>query len=523
MADQTGKSDNNPKKPISEEEYKKSLISDIRPIQARPEKQDPLENLTGNSGDFVDTEDIEDEEYQEIIDDESFEEEQEDQPKLSRDDVERPTKDQKIKETPEQQLEKNKIPEYKAEPPEVYKQPPGGPAIKPKAPTSTVAKTGQGVAKTAQETAQGAKNMAQAAAKAGQAAVKAIQATVAGIRNAVAAIGALFSSAPAWVPVVFIILGILIIVGAVVIFLKARSTPNANGASPTIAADPITERPWFQRALLLAGDQDIAQKMTEEILVGLETDLSGLENDMQRQPYSSYPEGTKNQISQKITEIRALISRFRTIKVVGTERKTIADEIVVKLKEIIELFSPAPFYYSTGPGKSTAYPVRPSTIKGYTNTLHCETRIRPSGDCGKHRTFHQFKKDAADAVDIFAPSGTPIYAAFSGEVIKKGNSSGIYLKIRGTDAEGKTFLAVYAHMNTNLREGNTVNAGDEIGTMYPLTISSPHLHFELYCNERAVVTTNEDVIDHSKSDKKYETIGEYLYVRMLNVLHLAQH
>lgn len=523
MADQTGKSDNNPKKPISEEEYKKGLISDIRPIQARPEKKDPLENLTGNSGDFADTEDIEDEEDQEIVDDESSEEEQDDQPELSRDDIERLTKDQRIKETPEQQLEKNKIPEYKAEPPEAYKQPPGGPAIKPKAPVGTTAKAGQGVAKTGRGAAQAAQKTGQAIAKAGQAIAKAVQATVAAIRTAVAAIAALFETAPVWVPIVLVILFILIIVGGVVIFLKARQTPNANGASPTVAADPITERPWFQRALLLAGDQDIAQKMTEEILVGLETDLSGLESDMQRQPYSSYPETTKNQISQKITEIRTLISRFRTTTVVSTERKTMADEIVVKLKEIIELFSPAPFYYSAGPGKSTAYPVRPSTIKGYTNTLHCETRIRPSGDCGRHRTFHQFKKDTADAVDIFAPSGTPIYAAFSGEVIKRGNSSGTYLKVRGTDAEGKTFLAVYAHMNTNLRAGNTVNAGDEIGTMYPLTISSPHLHFELYCNERAVVTLNEDVIDHSKSDNKYETIGKYLYVRMLNVLHLAQH
>jgi murein DD-endopeptidase MepM/ murein hydrolase activator NlpD len=522
MADRGEKPDNTPRKPISEEEYKKGLISDIRPIQVRQEKKELSDNLTSDTGDFIGDEELEDED-QEILDEEQPEEERDDQQELNRDDIERLTRDQRIKEVPEQQLEKGKVPEYKVEPPEAYKRSPGGPAVKPRSPVGSATKAGEGVAKTGQETARAAQKTGQAVTKAGQAMAKVIQSAVAAIRTAVAAIGALLSSAPAWLPVVLIILGILIIIGAVVIFLKARQTPNAGGASPTIVADPITERPWFQKVLLLAGDQNIAQKMTDEILVGLETDLSGLERDMQREPYSSYPEPIKIQIDQKIAEIRNLISRLRTTSVISTDRKTIVNEIVTKLEEIIKLFSPAPFYYSAGPGKTTAYPVRPSTIRGYTNTLHCETRIRPSGDCGRHRTFHQFKKDTADAVDIFAPAGTPIYAAFGGEVIKRGNSNGTYLKIRGTDAEGKTFLAVYAHLNTNLRAGNAVNTGDEIGTMYPLTISSPHLHFELYCNERAVVTLNEDVIDHSKSDNKYESIGEYLYIRMLNVLHLAQH
>jgi len=189
----------------------------------------------------------------------------------------------------------------------------------------------------------------------------------------------------------------------------------------------------------------------------------------------------------------------------------------------VTLFSPAPFYYVKDSDKNTAYPVNPKEIRGYTNTLHCETYIRPSGDCGHHRTFHQFKKDTADAVDIYAPSGTAVYAAFSGKVVRKGSSNGQNLQIEGKDAEGKTFLAVYAHINTNLGRGDEVRAGDQIGTLYPLSISKPHLHYELYCNEHAVVTLPEDVIDNNSKNKKYNNIGEYLYVRMLNVLGLPLH
>jgi len=468
MADQTGKSDNNPKKPISEEEYKKGLISDIRPIQARPEKKDPLENLTGNSGDFADTEDIEDEEDQEIVDDESSEEEQDDQPELSRDDIERLTEDQRIKETPEQQLGKNKVPEYKAEPPEAYKKPPGGPAIKPTGTAAKaeqgVAKAGQGAAKTAQGAAQGAKNTAQAAAKAGQAVAKAIQATVAGIRNAVAAIGALFSSAPAWVPVVLIILGILIIVGAVVIFLKARSTPNANGASPTIAADVVNDHPLIQTVLALS-NQDNMQELLASNKQKLTTDLQSFKSEIQ----TKYPEDSRtNDSVAKIDQVIVLIGQYdQPDSAKATEIKTLLSEITKSW--IIEL-KPGGMIWPLG--------------KGYRKIVN------------DYRSGHA-------GIDVGVPIGLPLYAATSGKIVYLVDNlqnweatQSEYKTQKGYDQNGGFGNMIIVEMDTPIGEARYWEAhhlspgtvskkiGDRVeqGELFALTghngsSSGPHLHF----------------------------------------------
>lgn len=471
MADQTGKSDNNPKKPISEEEYKKGLISDIRPIQARPEKKDPLENLTGNSGDFSDTEDIEDEEDQEIIDDESSEEEQDDQPELSRDDIERLTKDQRIKETPEQQLEKNKVPEYKAEPPEAYKKPPGGPAIKPTGTAAKAeqgaAKAGQGAAKTAQGAAQSAKNTAQAAAKAGQAVVKAIQATVAGIRNAVAAIGALFSSAPAWVPVVLIILGILIIVGAVVIFLKARSTPNANGASPTIAVDILADRPLIKTILSLSSPEEF-QKVLTENKQGLIAEISSFETEVNR----NFPGDQRLQTTlAKLSDAKQKISDYD-----GSDPS--------KAQEIMSLIIDA--------------------VKPWTVDLNPDGLIIPLGrGYSKNNISSPYLQRRETyihrGIDIVVPIGKPYYAAATGVVVyavdtyrdnidmgygrnaNGGFGGTIVVKISQGPWTG--YLWEIHHVKTGsllVKKGDTVYQGQLIAQSgHNGASSKPHLHFQV--------------------------------------------
>jgi murein DD-endopeptidase MepM/ murein hydrolase activator NlpD len=527
MADQTGKSDNNPKKPISEEEYKKGLISDIRPIQARPEKKDPLENLTGNSGDFADTEDIEDEEDQEIIDDESSEEEQDDQPELSRDDIERLTKDQRIKETPEQQLEKNKVPEYKAEPPEAYKQPPGGPAIKPKAPTGTTAKAGQGVAKTGRGAAQAAQKTGQAIAKAGQAIAKAVQAAVAAIRTAVAAIAALFETAPVWVPIVLIILFILIIVGGIVIFLKARQTPNANGASPTVAADVINDRPWISKIMALSGDANIATQLTDEVLRGLSADLDNVLSGLNSS--SDIDQQTKDRAVAKIAEIQTLITNFQSLPPADSGRTETGKKIVSEVAKLLNIFAEAPFHYSG----ETARPIATEKITGYNETLHGGTPRRRAPKEG-HGVFIGNNGKWNDASDIAAPGGTTVvYAVFDATVDEIRDRYGKVILATGIDSEGKKWQVVYGHLQPgslknkdggSLRAGQEIKAGTEIGRLYS-GLNSPHLHFELVCNGRSVVTTPSDISDckysggRCASGAKYTLIGKYLYLRQLSALN----
>ena len=81
-------------------------------------------------------------------------------------------------------------------------------------------------------------------------------------------------------------------------------------------------------------------------------------------------------------------------------------------------------------------------------------------------------------VDIAADTGTPIYAAFDGEVIVSDYDqwNGYYIKIIH---EGE-IMTVYCHCNELFVEaGDIVKAGDKIAVVGSTGISTgPHLHFE---------------------------------------------
>lgn len=450
-----------------EQEYIRRLAEKSRSRRVFDGVQKPDPEYTPPDLQLIGDEDEEDENMLSETDDDQAENERENQPELNRDDIERLTKDQRIKETPEQQLEKNKVPEYKAEPPEAYKKPPGGPAIKSTGTAAKAeqgaAKAGQGAAKTAQGAAQGAKNTAQAAAKAGQAAVKAIQATVAGIRNAVAAIGALFSSAPAWVPVVLIILGILIIVGAVVIFLKARSTPNANGASPTIAADVIRDHSLIQTVLALS-DQQKVQEILESNKQKLVQDLESFKSEIQKIPDDPRSASSLSKIDQVIV----LINNYSQ----SDEQK--AQEIKNLLSEITK-----PWIVETNPG-GMIWPLG----KGYRSITN------------DYRRSHA-------GIDVGVPIGIPLYAATSGKIVylvdnlqNWGAKQSEYKTKKGYDQNGGFGNMIIVEIDNPIGEAKYWEAhhlspgtvrkkiGDRLeqGEMFALTghngsSSRPHLHF----------------------------------------------
>lgn len=84
-------------------------------------------------------------------------------------------------------------------------------------------------------------------------------------------------------------------------------------------------------------------------------------------------------------------------------------------------------------------------------------------------------------IDIAAPTGTPIHAAASGEVVSSGWNSGGYgnlVEIRHPDGS----LTRYAHNSRLLvRKGDRVEQGQRIALMGSTGYSTgPHLHFELH-------------------------------------------
>ena len=88
-------------------------------------------------------------------------------------------------------------------------------------------------------------------------------------------------------------------------------------------------------------------------------------------------------------------------------------------------------------------------------------------------------------IDIAAPTGTPIMASASGEVISAGWSSGGYgnlLRIRHPDGS----ISLYAHNSRILvRRGQKVNQGQKIAEMGSTGYSTgPHLHYEIHLRGR---------------------------------------
>lgn len=109
-------------------------------------------------------------------------------------------------------------------------------------------------------------------------------------------------------------------------------------------------------------------------------------------------------------------------------------------------------------------------------------------------------------VDWAAPVGTPIRAAFDGEIVFQGDGGGYGNLVRVAHADGRETR--YAHMQRfapDIAVGAAVKAGDVIGYVGTTGRSTgPHLHFELYLGSEPVdplgATLAVAASDHSAVD-----------------------
>jgi murein DD-endopeptidase MepM/ murein hydrolase activator NlpD len=118
-------------------------------------------------------------------------------------------------------------------------------------------------------------------------------------------------------------------------------------------------------------------------------------------------------------------------------------------------------------------------------------------------------------VDWAAPIGTPIVAAFDGEITFQGDGGSYGNLVKIAHANGRETR--YAHMQKFAiasGSGTKVKAGDVIGYVGTTGLSTgPHLHFELYQNGEAIdslgtVTTVATGNSGGSSDTAVETLTE---------------
>lgn len=125
----------------------------------------------------------------------------------------------------------------------------------------------------------------------------------------------------------------------------------------------------------------------------------------------------------------------------------------------------APMAPATVPGKLLV------PVQGITSSQLTDTFYQPRGEQRQH-----------EALDIMAPTGTPVLAAADGKVVKLFQSKPGGLTVYQFDP-GEQYAYYYAHLDRyadNLKEGMDVKRGDIVGYVGATgnaDPAAPHLHF----------------------------------------------
>ena len=126
-----------------------------------------------------------------------------------------------------------------------------------------------------------------------------------------------------------------------------------------------------------------------------------------------------------------------------------------------------------------------ASLSPYFLTAPAQYPVYGQVTCGYGWRFHPItgNPDFHNGMDIAAPQGNSIYAAFPGTVTQRGVSSiyGNYIEV--THAGG--LLTVFCHCQELLApEGAVLRAGERVATVGSTGISTgPHLHFEVLLGE----------------------------------------
>ncbi|RFB76358.1 M23 family metallopeptidase [Methylovirgula sp. 4M-Z18] len=121
-------------------------------------------------------------------------------------------------------------------------------------------------------------------------------------------------------------------------------------------------------------------------------------------------------------------------------------------------------------------------------------------------------------MDWTAPEGSPVVAAFAGQVTSIGNETGFGTVVRMSHDGGKTSMYGYlAHPATGLAVGSTVKAGQIIGYVgTPSTSREPRLHFEVRNNGVPVDPVAETQANTGTNSAVDQFVNRIIYIESGN-------
>lgn len=294
---------------------------------------------------------------------------------------------------------------------------------------------------------------------------------------------------PIWAIVTVILLFIVLIAFAVFLgvgwYRNNSPGPKSTGGGAIALANPLADADWINSLLIYTGDSDPTKAERAKIQEKLKPVLEKANEDVNSDNYKTLPANILKSIKDILASINA------TLLTINSADEAIAKKNYQKLRdEINQLHDFDLFTIQPLPG-TTSLPLHlPENELSFSQGLHDCSRWK-STNCGVagHRTFLDPNGRSADADDISAHDSAgkpiiasqPIYAVFSGIIadIRAAGGDREHILLRNDDS---TILVVYAHVvhNNGLKTGDHVDANQQIGIVNGKTSFSPHLHFEMY-------------------------------------------
>lgn len=308
------------------------------------------------------------------------------------------------------------------------------------------------------------------------------------ITGALKTFGTIFinpATAPwAWGITLALLLIVLITVPAVALLGASAQTPNSAGKSLPEYQPSYEVKKILSDIISISNSADLEKAMIEKketLLLAINQAKSELQAK-----YADNPNTVKS--ITLLDDLSGILQSASTADPKGNQK--LAESFKTKVRALFELW--------TTPGvtlKGTALPIVLSSPRFNTDE-HGSIAISPGGDSDHNSYFGQRqlksgKQITADALDIYAPLGTQVFAPFSGkyEFRPPGAMNHDSIELNGQDANGVPMSAVLAHCHPEKNTGD-ISAGAPLCKLCS-DVSVPHLHFELKVNGIDIARTNK--------------------------------